>query len=95
MPNQRPYHAVAGNDDDDDDEPPRYQHVVGVPRAEHPSPSSPRDAAEALAELPSPVDGREPSSLPAALRDDYSKDDRVSRPLNMAAHPADGPNPTY
>lgn len=85
MAAQRPYHPVAG------DEPPRYQHVVGVPRAQPES----SDAVGSLAELPSPVDGREPSLPPAALQSDYSKEDRVSGLPNTTAHPADRPNPAY
>ncbi|KAI1183748.1 hypothetical protein F5B17DRAFT_414937 [Nemania serpens] len=90
------YHPVA-----DLDEPPRYQHVVGVPRAEpeEEEGSLPRDEAEYLAELPSPVDGREPSSLSSALQSDYysKEDDHGLGPPDMDVHPpvAGRSNSTY
>ncbi|KAI1152046.1 hypothetical protein F4825DRAFT_450829 [Nemania diffusa] len=96
--NQRSYHPVASTSADDD-EPPRYQQVVagGVPTrapATSPPQPQPRGTVESPAELPSPVDGREPSSFPRA---DYSKGSRASylQLQSPSAHPADQPNPTY
>ncbi|KAI0184304.1 hypothetical protein EV127DRAFT_240603 [Xylaria flabelliformis] len=78
MTTYKPYQPVPS-----DDEPPRYQHVVatGVPRAAAstpPPPSPPRGTADFPAELPSPVDGREPSPLPPPSQLDFSKETRDS-----------------
>ncbi len=53
----------------------------------------PHGAAIFPAELPSPVDGREPTSLSSNLQPDYADGKRVSPPQYTTADPAEFPSP--
>ncbi|TGJ80669.1 hypothetical protein E0Z10_g8107 [Xylaria hypoxylon] len=86
MDYQRPYHPVATHD------PPQYREAIAVPKAPASPPPQPHGTAVFPAELPSPVDGREPSWFPSVPD---SKENRVSAPRNPTSNPADEPNPTY
>ncbi|KAI0553401.1 hypothetical protein F4679DRAFT_469143 [Xylaria curta] len=86
MSTYKPYHPIPS------DEPPRYQHVVAaaVPRAaaSPPPPSPPRGTADFPAELPSPIDGREPSPLSPPSQLDFSKETRDSyQQTQITIHP--------
>ncbi|KAI0447133.1 hypothetical protein F4803DRAFT_398017 [Xylaria telfairii] len=84
---QRPYQPIPS------DEPPHYQQVVA---AAAPPSSPPRGTADFPAELPSPVDGREPSPLPPPSHLDFSKETHGPRqPTQITIHPEERPGRAY
>ncbi|KAI0803914.1 hypothetical protein GGR55DRAFT_336998 [Xylaria sp. FL0064] len=95
-PYQQPYRPVPTY------EPPRDRGVSAAaapkgsasPSSQPPQP--PVTTAAFPAELQSPVDGHEPTSLPSKLQADHpSSVNRVSPPRYSTLHPADQANPTY
>lgn len=87
---QGPYQPIPS------DEPPHYQRVVAAAAASAPPASPPRGTADFPAELPSPVDGREPSPLPPPSHLDFSKETHWPRqPTQITIHPEERPGRAY